>query len=120
MGKDIDCFRSPGGHEVIAGRSSKMNEYVSLQLAKNDMVWFHADGRIPGSHVLIKAPWDNVADEDIEFAAQIAAYHSKARERGIAPVMYCKGHQVRKIKGAPMGSVSIKGDKFAISVEPKL
>lgn len=119
-GKDIDCYRSPAGHEVIAGRSSKMNEYISLKLAKGNMVWFHTDRGIPGSHVLIRADWDTVADEDIEFAAKIAAYHSKAKQDFHAPVMYCKGHQVRKIKGTPTGTVSISGSTYSIIVSPGL
>eukprot|EP00929_Paragymnodinium_shiwhaense_P008324 TRINITY_DN112273_c0_g1_i1.p1 TRINITY_DN112273_c0_g1~~TRINITY_DN112273_c0_g1_i1.p1 ORF type:complete len:494 (-),score=123.10 TRINITY_DN112273_c0_g1_i1:55-1536(-) len=120
-GKDVECYRSPvGGHEVVVGRSSKMNEYVSLKLAKGDMVWFHTDRRIPGSHVLIRAPWDEVADEDIEFAAKIAAYHSKAKNDYNVPVMYCRGHQVRKMKGSPQGMVTINGNSFQILVEPGL
>lgn len=119
-GKDIDCFRSPGGHEVVVGRSSKTNEYVSLKLAKGDMVWFHTDDRIPGSHVLIRASWDTVAEEDIEFAAKIAAHHSKAKDSLLAPVMYCQGHQVRKMKGAPLGAVSITGNAKQILVKPGL
>lgn len=119
-GKDIDCFRSPNGHEVICGRASRTNEYVSLKLAKGDMVWFHTDNRIPGSHVLIKAPWDSVTDEDIEFAAKIAAWHSKAKNDLQAPVMYCRGHQVRKIKGTPLGMVSISGNTYQIMVKPGL
>lgn len=119
-GKDIDCYRSPNGHEVIVGRSSRTNEYVSLKLAKKDMVWFHTDNRIPGSHVLIKALWDDVNEEDIEFAAKLAAYHSKAKDMCQAPVMYCRGQSVRKIKGSPTGMVSIAGDKFQITVTPEL
>mmetsp|Transcript_90250 Transcript_90250/g.273956 ORF Transcript_90250/g.273956 Transcript_90250/m.273956 type:complete len:394 (+) Transcript_90250:1-1182(+) len=119
-GKDIDCFRSPNGHEVVAGRSSKMNEYVSLKLAKGDMMWFHTDNRIPGSHVLIRAPWDEIQDEDVEFAAKIAAYHSKAKEKMLVPVMYCRGHQVSKIRGAPTGQVTIKGNAYQTMVQPAL
>lgn len=120
-GKDIDCFRSPGGHEVVCGRSSKTNEYVSIKLAKGDMMWFHTDHRIPGSHVLIRSPWDQIADEDIEFAAKIAAYHSKAKNDFEAPVMYCRGDQVKKVKGTKQGQVSISGSKtYQIMVKPGL
>jgi len=119
-GKDIDCFRSPGGHEVVAGRSSKMNEYVSLKLARGDMPWFHTDNRIPGSHVLIRAPWDDVAEEDFEFAAKIAAYHSKAKNDFSVPVMYCRGDQVKKIRGAKQGQVTVSGKSYQIFVAPGL
>merc|ERR1719313_1227147 len=80
------------------------------------MMWFHTDGKIPGSHVLIRAPWDEVADEDVQFAA----YHSKAKLQRHVPVMYCKGHQVRKIKGTPQGMVTTTGNTFQIIVDPSL
>jgi len=117
-GKDVDCYRSPSGFEVVCGRSSVANEHVSLKLARGNFVWFHTDGRIPGSHVLIRANWDEVKDADIKFAAQLAAYFSKARGRKRAPVMYCRGHQVRKIKGTPMGQVSIAEPRHRIEVAP--
>jgi len=119
-GKDIDCFRSPGGHEVVAGRSSKMNEHVSLKLAKGDMPWFHTDCGIPGSHVLIRAPWDSVTEEDLEFAAKIAAYHSKGKNDLSVPVMYCRGAQVKKIRGAKQGQVTVSGNSYQIFVAPEL
>ncbi|CAK0888978.1 unnamed protein product [Prorocentrum cordatum] len=117
-GKDIDCYRTPGGHEVIAGRSSKMNDYVSTKLAKGDMMWFHTDRGIPGSHVLIKAPWSEISEEDVEFAARLAAYHSKAKDDHHVPVMYCAGGSVRKPKGARTGQVTCTGRTYSIVVTP--
>eukprot|EP00927_Polykrikos_kofoidii_P041465 TRINITY_DN35355_c0_g1_i1.p1 TRINITY_DN35355_c0_g1~~TRINITY_DN35355_c0_g1_i1.p1 ORF type:complete len:407 (+),score=80.14 TRINITY_DN35355_c0_g1_i1:289-1509(+) len=118
-GKNIDCFRSPGGHEVVAGRSSKMNEHVSLKLAKSDQIWFHT-ADVPGSHVLLRARWGAASDEDIKFAASIAAHYSKAKGMQHVDVMYCKGSQVKKIKGTPTGMVSISGSSQHIIVEPAL
>jgi predicted ribosome quality control (RQC) complex YloA/Tae2 family protein len=119
-GKDIDCYLTPGGFEVVAGRSRTTNDYVSTKLAKNDMPWFHTDNGIPGSHVLIRAPWDEVSEEDFEFAAKLAAYHSKAKDGGLAPVMYCKGGDVRKPRGARPGQVTCVGKTFSMMVKPAL
>lgn len=119
-GKDIDCFRSPGGHEVVAGRSSKMNEHVSLRLANGEMPWFHTANGIPGSHVCIRAQWDDVAEEDFLFAAKIAAFHSKGKNDLHVPVMYCRGRQVKKIKKTRMGSVHVSGDAYELVVTPGL
>ncbi|OLQ05616.1 hypothetical protein AK812_SmicGene11182 [Symbiodinium microadriaticum] len=59
---------------------------------------FHTDNGIPGSHVTIRAPAGEVDDEDIEFAASVAAWHSQARQKMYVPVMYCQavrsGHVV--------------------------
>ena len=35
------------------------------------------------------APWAEIAEADVQFAAGIAAHHSKARGEEEAPVMYC-------------------------------
>jgi len=84
------------------------------------MPWFHSDDGIPGSHVLIMAPWNECSQEDVEFAAKIAAYHCKARDRGIVPVMYCEGGGVRKARGGRTGSVTTKGRQYKITVIPGL
>eukprot|EP00854_Cymbomonas_tetramitiformis_P009392 gene9392-11128_t len=79
-GADVDTFISPGGHEIVAGRSAKSNERVSFQLTKADQCWFHTANGIPGSHVLLRCAFNDATDEDIEVAARIAAFHSHAKE----------------------------------------
>ena len=38
---------------VLVGRDAKSNDYLSMQMANENDLWFHAKG-LPGSHVLIK------------------------------------------------------------------
>mmetsp|Transcript_44398 Transcript_44398/g.105169 ORF Transcript_44398/g.105169 Transcript_44398/m.105169 type:complete len:248 (+) Transcript_44398:57-800(+) len=118
-GKGIDCYRSPSGHEVVVGRQNDKNEYISLKLAKGDTVWFHVEG-CPGSHVLINAPESEVDRDDMEFAAKIAAYHSKARDQKMAAVLFCNGGQVGKVPGTPTGTVTTSGRKRTMRVTPEL
>ncbi|CAE7477919.1 rqcH [Symbiodinium natans] len=119
-GKDVDRFVSPNGHEVLAGRSASANERVSFELTFKDALWFHTDNGIPGSHVTIRAPVGEVGDEDIEFAAAVAAWHSKAREKLYAPVMYCQGYQLRKPARRRTGQVQVSGNYQQIDVRPAL
>jgi predicted ribosome quality control (RQC) complex YloA/Tae2 family protein len=51
-----------------------------LQVARVHEVWLHARG-VPGSHVVLRCePGQDVDDSDMQFAADVAAYFSKARE----------------------------------------
>ncbi|CAE7370455.1 rqcH [Symbiodinium sp. CCMP2456] len=119
-GKDVDRFVSPSGHEVLAGRSASANERVSFELTFKDALWFHTDNGIPGSHVTIRAPAGEVDDEDIEFAASVAAWHSQARQKMYVPVMYCQGHQLRKPARRRTGQVQVTGNYQQLDVRPAL
>ncbi|CAE8609033.1 unnamed protein product [Polarella glacialis] len=119
-GKDVDRFVSPSGFEVLAGRSSTANERVTWELTWPDSWWFHTDNGIPGSHVTIRANANNCTDEDIEFAAGIAAWHSKARTKMYVPVMYCYGNQLKKPPRRKTGQVSTTGGAKSIDVRPCL
>lgn len=119
-GKDIDRFVSPSGFEILAGRSASANERVSFEITMKDAYWFHTANQIPGSHVTIMANSKLVTAEDLEFAAGIAAWHSKARDKFYAPVMYCLGHQLRKPARRRTGQVSVSGNFRVLDVTPAL
>eukprot|EP00747_Dinoflagellata_sp_TGD_P211628 gnl/TRDRNA2_/TRDRNA2_84851_c0_seq1.p1 gnl/TRDRNA2_/TRDRNA2_84851_c0~~gnl/TRDRNA2_/TRDRNA2_84851_c0_seq1.p1 ORF type:complete len:461 (-),score=60.03 gnl/TRDRNA2_/TRDRNA2_84851_c0_seq1:74-1456(-) len=120
FGKDIDLFRSPSGHEVIVGRSASANEQISFSLTLKNAWWFHTSGGVPGSHVTIRCPGAQVPKADVEFAAQIAAWHSKARAKPLVSVMYCQGHQLRKPRQRRTGQVQVTGSWNEIKVRPQL
>jgi len=118
-GKEVDCFLSPSGHEVVVGRSASANERVSHELALPSGFWFHADSGVAGSHVAILCPASEVhALEDVEFAAAVCAWHSKARSQSNAPVCYCCGGQIAK--GSKLGQVYIRGQRGQLFVTPAL
>jgi predicted ribosome quality control (RQC) complex YloA/Tae2 family protein len=75
---------------------------------------------VSGSHVIIRNPGNQViSDSIIERAAQIAAYYSKAKNEGLAAVIYCDCKYVRKPKGAHPGMVKVNREE-TILVEPQL
>jgi len=119
-GKDVDRFLSPNGLEVLAGRSASANERVSFELTLKDALWFHTANGIPGSHVTIRAAASEVSEQDLEFAAGIAAWHSKAKGKLLAPVMYCKGHQLRKPARRRTGQVQVSGNYQQLDIRPAL
>ncbi len=97
------------GWEILVGRSSQDNDYLSLKVAAKRDTWLHVGGGTPGSHVVIRNP-DNqdVPREILEAAAQLAAWYSKSRGAPRAEVHYCKAADVSKVRGAPAGQVQIK------------
>mmetsp|Transcript_11832 Transcript_11832/g.32408 ORF Transcript_11832/g.32408 Transcript_11832/m.32408 type:complete len:204 (+) Transcript_11832:32-643(+) len=120
-GEGVDCRLSASGYEVVFGLSSKANDIVSMEIAKDDedYMWLHADDGIPGSHVVIRAPWDEVDAADVVLASRIAATNAQFRASGrrTVPVMYCRSYQVNKLKGAPPGEVVVVGQVETMEVD---
>ena len=103
-------YRSPSGFEILVGRNNNQNDHLTFKVATDYDIWFHTQ-EIPGSHVLLRLPAGSVAeDDDLQFTADIAAYHSRARQSDQAPVIYTHPQQVFKPKGARPGMVIYKGE----------
>lgn len=99
-------FRSSGGLEIRVGRSSKANDQLTFGHSSPNDVWLHARS-VPGSHVILRwrDPEGAPPARDLEEAARLAAYHSKARSSAIVPVDWTRRKYVRKPRGAAPGSV---------------
>ncbi len=107
------------GWQVFAGKTAEDNDLVSFRLAKPNDLWFHLAGA-PGSHVLLRGPESAKPSKAlIECAANIAAYHSKARSGGRCSVDCCLACNVSKPPHVPAGTVNIKHAK-SIKAVPKL
>jgi predicted ribosome quality control (RQC) complex YloA/Tae2 family protein len=112
-------YTLPDGWTVLAGKTDADNDLLSLKDAAANDWWFHVKGQ-PGSHVLLQAHESGEPDrETLKAAAAIAAYHSKARNGGVVPVVYTQAKYVSKPKGAPPGTVSLKKEKI-LKVRPGL
>lgn len=107
------------GFVIIAGRTSKDNDFISLRVAAPNDYWFHIRG-MPGSHVLLRSETEEEPSKIlIEQAAAVAAWHSKARNGGVTAVSMTMAKFVSKPGGAPAGTVCIKNEKL-IKVRPAL
>lgn len=96
-------YHTPSGYEVLVGRNNRQNDHLTFRTAVDYDLWFHSQ-EIPGSHVLLRLPPGGVAEEkDLQFVADVAAYHSRARESQQVPVVYTKPKHVYKPKGAKPG-----------------
>jgi predicted ribosome quality control (RQC) complex YloA/Tae2 family protein len=100
----------PNGWMILAGRSEKDNDRLSLKIARANEWWFHVRG-MPGSHVILRPPegvTENPDKEMLKQAAAVAAWHSKARSGGVVAVSATLAKFVSKPRGAKPGTVSIR------------
>jgi predicted ribosome quality control (RQC) complex YloA/Tae2 family protein len=104
-------YPSPSGFQLWIGRNNKQNDQLTFRIASEYDLWFHTQ-EIPGSHVLLRIPPGKVAEsEDLQFAADFAAYYSRARQSEQVSVIYTHPKYVYKPKGAKPGMVVYKQEK---------
>ena len=112
----VRTYAAPSGKVILCGRNSRGNEAVSLHLSQPQDVWFHVRGA-PGSHVVLRQqPGTTASDEDMQFAADLAAFHSKSRNDGKVQVSYTSPKNVRKPSGVSrLGMVTISSEKVWVA-----
>ncbi len=112
-------YFSSEGFEILVGKGSKDNDFLTFKIAKALDLWLHA-ADYPGSHVVVKNPnRQEIPPKTLLEAAQIAAFFSHAREQPKVAVHYTPKKFVNKPKGAAVGLVSLASFK-TILVEPKI
>ncbi len=103
----VNRYALPDGWEILAGKSDRDNDALSLIGAHPADWWFHVKG-MPGSHVILRHPEHlEPSRELLECAAATAAWHSKARNGGITAVSCTRAGRVSKPRGAKAGTVHI-------------
>jgi predicted ribosome quality control (RQC) complex YloA/Tae2 family protein len=105
-------FTSPSGFEVLIGRNNRQNDLLTFKTATDYDLWFHAQ-EIAGSHGLLRLPAGEVAQEaDLQYTANLVAYHSRSRQSAAVPVVYTAPKHVYKPKGAQLGMVIYKHERI--------
>lgn len=111
-------YFSTEGFEILVGKGSKDNDYLTFRIAKASDLWLHA-ADYPGSHVIVKNPnRGEIPPKTLLEAAQAAAFFSHAKDQPKVAVHYTPKKFVNKPKGAGAGLVSMSSFK-TILVEPK-
>ncbi|MDP1831985.1 MAG: NFACT RNA binding domain-containing protein [Geothrix sp.] len=105
------AFRSVmvDGFEVLIGKGDAENDQLTFKVADNLDFWLHVASHA-GSHVVIRNP-DRLSDlprSVIERAAELAAYHSKARDGGKVEVHFARIADISKPRGFAPGKVILK------------
>jgi len=107
-------------YNVFVGKDSRNNDLLTMRFAKQNDYWFHAR-KVPGSHVVLRVESTKEAmpKSILTKAASLAAYHSKAKTSGLAPVSYAQKKYVIKKKGMDPGEVAMMKEGVLI-VKPEI
>jgi predicted ribosome quality control (RQC) complex YloA/Tae2 family protein len=114
--KPLSLFLT-GGVWVWIGRNSRQNDDVTFGRGSSDDWWFHARG-VPGAHVVVRVPGDELSADVAERAAELAAYFSQQRDELYVDVDYTRRRHVRRIPGAAPGLVTYSGER-TLRVAPR-
>eukprot|EP00985_Skeletonema_marinoi_P024294 scaffold16790_cov204-Skeletonema_marinoi.AAC.14 len=110
---------SPSGHKVLVGRNRRDNEAICFALSKPTDIWMHARG-CPGAHVLLcsRRGSPKVTDDDLQFAADLAAFYSDARTERRAEITTAEPKHITKPRGAPPGAVTLRQEGKTLLGKP--
>jgi predicted ribosome quality control (RQC) complex YloA/Tae2 family protein len=98
------------GFEIRVGKGAQDNDRLTFRGSSPADFWLHAAG-YAGSHVVVRNPdrLPSLPRTVVERAAELAAYHSKARDAGgKVDVHMCRVSDVGKPRGWPAGKVQLR------------
>ena len=107
---NIKEIQSPNGLRIQIGSNNRQNELISLKKGKKGDLWFHAQ-ETPGSHIVLKSSDGLVNDQDIQLAADLASFFSRAKGNKIVPILMVPIENLKRISGSLPGTVSHRGGK---------
>ena len=111
-------YITPSGLEVLVGRNNRQNDQLTFRTAGDYDLWFHTQ-EIPGSHVLLRLKPGSAPEAiDLQCAANLAAYYSRARQSEQVSVVYTEPKHVYKPKGAKPGMTVYKHER-TLWAQPK-
>ena len=91
------------GFEILIGKGDEENDRLTFETAAPQDLWLHVGAGIAGSHVVVRNPekLDEIPKDVVRRAAELAAWHSKAREAGRVDVA---------VLGAPFDGAAVDPD----------
>lgn len=106
------------GYTLLVGRNNKENDYLTLKYSKKTDLWFHTKD-FPGSHAILQLTSEKMPEDNVLLkCAEIAAFHSKAKNSSNVAVDFCEVKYVKKPNGAKPGMVIYSHNK-TLYVTPK-
>ena len=104
-------IKSPGGLNILIGRNMRQNDLITFKLSKKKDLWFHSQ-ESPGSHILLKASTKEPTDDDIQIAADLAAFFCRAKGNIKVPITQVRIKDLQKINKGVMGCVTFKNSEI--------
>jgi hypothetical protein len=105
----VRIYTSTDGHTILVGRTGRANDRLTFKIASPEDFWLHVMGR-PGAHVVIRNPARRAraSAASLREAAGLAAWYSGARGDEPVDVQWTRRKNVRRLRGAPPGTVQVK------------
>jgi hypothetical protein len=123
QGLAVALFRTSDGFLVLRGKSSQANHDMLSKAAGPFDLWFHVAGG-PSAHVILKRdfPDQEVPEASLNEAAGLCALKSFRKDDARAEVLCAKVRDVRKVKGAAIGSVAVDHVErtLLVALDPEL
>ncbi len=94
-----------GDATIYAGKNNLQNQYITWTLAHRNDLWFHVKD-YHGSHVVLRS--ENPTENEIRFAASLAAWFSKGRNSSSVPIDYTRISNLKKVPKKGPGFVTMK------------
>ena len=92
------------GFKILVGKNNRQNDFLTLSVADKEDIWLHTKN-IPGSHVIILCCGKEPDEDTIIYAAELAAFYSKAQNGANVEVDFTKAKFVKKPSGSKPGMV---------------
>jgi predicted ribosome quality control (RQC) complex YloA/Tae2 family protein len=95
------------GYTVLVGKGDEENDELTFAVAAPEDFWLHVAGGVAGSHVVVRNPegLEELPAPVLERAAELAAWHSRARGARRVEVHVSRVADVSKPPGMPAGKV---------------
>ncbi|MCF7924071.1 MAG: NFACT family protein [Candidatus Izimaplasma sp.] len=113
---NFDTYIDSLGIKIVVGKNNLQNNYLTHKFAKKNYVWFHVQNQ-SGSHTIVCD--ENLKEETIRSAANLAAYFSKSRNSSSVAVDYTQVKNIKKIPGELGSYVSYTKQK-TIYIDPDI
>jgi len=97
---------------LLIGKNAENNDLLTFTYARPNDIWLHARGA-SGSHCVLKGATQNHRDE-INKAAEIAAWYSAAKHSELVPVIYTLKKYVRHSRQHSAGQVLVEREKVVL------
>ncbi|HXL02847.1 MAG TPA: NFACT family protein [Candidatus Atribacteria bacterium] len=110
-------FKTSWGSEIWVGKNAKSNHFLVTRIASPQDYWLHVRD-LPGSHVILKTKSRENEEEEIQKAAQVAAYFSSVRGESRVEVILTQVKYVRPLP-SQIGKVTYRKEKTLL-VKPQL
>ncbi len=113
-------FLIEGKYNIFVGKDSASNDLLTVKFAKQNDYWFHARS-VSGSHVVLRveSSKEGIPKSILKKTASLAAYYSKSKTSGTAPVSYTLKKYVIKKKGMETGMVALLKEEVLL-VKPEI